>query len=107
MIVSTYQRRDSWGRPAFRKIRAVADTREIAGGIAPWIWAVGFDAAVWTALGSNFQEKQNAPFSVTAAMAYLTQLSGAPRRAASEYLERAPNEVDTPLRRAFAARSVS
>jgi hypothetical protein len=74
-----------------------------AGQIAAWCRAAGFDAAVWTALGSNFREKRGTPFTVGAAMKYLAQLGGEQRRLAFEYVNRAPAEVDTPLRRAFAA----
>jgi hypothetical protein len=41
--------------------------------IAAWVQANGFDAAIWTALGGNFDEPDNAgePFSVDAAIRYL------------------------------------
>ena len=39
--------------------------------IAAWVNTHGLDAAVWTALGSNFEEKTSEPFSVEAAIRYL------------------------------------
>ncbi len=79
------------------------DANDSTGQIALWCRAAGFDAAVWTALGSNFREKRDAPFTVPAAMTYLAQLDGEQRRLAFAYINRAPAEVDTPLRSAFAA----
>ena len=78
-------------------------SRDIASQIAQWCGTAAFDAAVWTALGSNFREKRGTPFTVAAAMTYLAQLSGEQRTLAFEYINRAPVEVDTPLRRALAA----
>src|SRR5262249_51137006 len=39
--------------------------------IAEWTKANGFDATIWTALGSNFAEKTSEIFSVEAAIRYL------------------------------------
>lgn len=58
-----------------------------------------FDAAVWTALGTNYKEQQHGQeFSIEHA-AYLDQLPKSPRDKAIEYFEKAPEEVMTPLRR--------
>jgi hypothetical protein len=83
------------------------DAHDSADQIAQWCRAASFDAAIWTALGSNFREKRDAPFTVAAAMTYLADLDGEQRRLAFEYVNRAPAEVVTPLRRAFSAARLS
>jgi hypothetical protein len=77
--------------------------------IAAWASSKGYDAAIWTALGSNFDEsdKGGEPFSVTAAIRYLEALEsregGAFARALA-YIRNAPEEVDTPVRGEVAKR---
>jgi hypothetical protein len=71
--------------------------------IAAWTQANGYDAAIWTALASNFEEsgKGGEPFSVTAALSYLEELEkrdAAKFRLALDYVRRAPIEVQTPVR---------
>jgi hypothetical protein len=63
----------------------------------------GYDAAIWTALASNFNEpgKGGEPFSVTAAVQYLATLQGrddATFSRALAYIRQAPPEVETPAR---------
>ena len=63
----------------------------------------GYDAAIWTALKSNFDEsdKGGEPFSVTAAIRYLETLASedADKFArALTYIRKAPPEVQTPVR---------
>ena len=63
----------------------------------------GYDAAIWTALASNFNEpgKGGEPFSVTAAIRYLETPEGedaAKFACALAYIRKAPPEVDTPVR---------
>ena len=68
--------------------------------IAAWAQANGYDAAIWTALESNFAELVE-PFSITAALAYLEKLQAkdAERFASAlAYIRKAPPEVDTPVR---------
>ena len=65
--------------------------------------SLGYDAAIWTALASNFDDwgKGGEPFSVSAAMQYLETLEGEdPARFARalEYIRKAPGEVETPVR---------
>jgi hypothetical protein len=77
--------------------------------IAAWAQASGYDAAVWTALASNFDESSRAgePFSVTAAVGYLEALAERDRgkfAAALAYIRNAPTEVETPVRDAVAKR---
>jgi hypothetical protein len=66
--------------------------------ITAWANAKGFDAAIWTALGSNFAEKARESFSVEAAIRYLGARNGKTLEAALTYIRRAPPEVQTPVR---------
>ena len=77
--------------------------------IAAWATAMGYDAAIWTALAGNFDEpgKGGEPFSVTAAIRYLETLKGedAAKFARSlAYIRNAPPEVETPVREEVAKR---
>lgn len=64
-----------------------------------WGKSNGYDAAIWTALASNFHEKTARAFSLEAALSYLHDLDADRREAALEYFRKAPPEVQTPLRR--------
>jgi hypothetical protein len=69
--------------------------------ITAWATSNGYDAAIWTALASNFDDHGGEPFSVTAAIRYLETLEG--RDAAKfgltlAYIRNAPTEVQTPVR---------
>ncbi len=71
--------------------------------IAAWAQSNGYDATIWTALASNFDEPHKAgePFSVTAAIRYLETLEGqdaARFASALAYIRNAPPEVETPVR---------
>jgi hypothetical protein len=71
--------------------------------IAAWVTSSGYDAAIWTALASNFDQsdKGGEPFSVTAAIQYLETLEGqdaAKFARALAYIRNAPPEVETPVR---------
>ncbi len=83
--------------------RGQSRDRQTHATIATWSTAQRFDAVVWTDLQSNFPAKTGKPFSVDTAMAYLQRLPQAGRRAASEYINKAPAFVATPLRRKVAA----
>ena len=74
--------------------------------IAAWTEAMGYDAAIWTALENNFAEFGE-PFSVTAALAYLEKLKerdAARFAGALAYIRSAPSEVDTAVRDGAARR---
>ena len=58
----------------------------------------GFDGVVWTALPSNYKEQLRRDFSVDDAVKYLDSLPEKPRQQAREYIDKAPPEVETPLR---------
>ncbi len=69
----------------------------------------GYDAAIWTALKSNFADwgKGGEPFSVTAALQYLEALEkedAAKFAQAHAYIRNAPPEVETPVRDEVARR---
>ena len=71
--------------------------------IAAWAASNGYDAAIWTALKSNFDEpdKGGEPFSVTAAIRYLEALESRDAARFAEalaYIRDAPTEVETPVR---------
>lgn len=69
--------------------------------VSQWLATSAFDGAVWTALEPTFERETGAAFSVDAAIAYLGGLDGDVRRTAVEYIEAAPENIDTPLRRAL------
>ena len=75
----------------------------IAEAVARWCAATGARGAVWTDLPRNFEAETGAPFSVAAGLAYLRGLEGASAAEARRYINGAPRETDTPLRRALAA----
>jgi len=82
---------------------------EVVATIAAWAAGSGYDAAIWTALHSNFHEwdKGGEPFSVTAAIRYLETLEGedaAKFAQALDYIRLAPPEVETPVRDEVAKR---
>ncbi|RBP05151.1 hypothetical protein DFR50_13640 [Roseiarcus fermentans] len=75
--------------------------------IAAWAEASGYDAAIWTALASNFDDRVGEPFSITAAIAYLEKLERQDAEtfaAALAYIRNAPPEVDTAVRGEVARR---
>jgi hypothetical protein len=74
--------------------------------IKTWTRANGFDAAIWTALASNFDgaDKAGESFSLEAAIRYLEMLDVARLSAALGYTRSAPPEVQTPVRAAVNAR---
>lgn len=74
--------------------------------IRAWTQTSGFDAAIWTALDSNFRqpEKGGESFSVDAATRYLDRLSKFSFARALHYIWNAPQEVQTPVRDAVNAR---
>jgi hypothetical protein len=77
--------------------------------IAAWATSNGYDAAIWTALASNFDQpdKGAEPFSVTAAVRYLEGMEGqdaAKFARALAYIRNAPPEVETPVREEVAKR---
>jgi hypothetical protein len=82
---------------------------QVVATIAAWAESNGYDAAIWTALASNFDEwgKGGEPFSVTAALRYLEMLERDDDAAfgrALAYIRNAPSEIQTPVRDQVAKR---
>lgn len=71
--------------------------------VRAWARSHDFAAVVWTDLPGNFAEKTGIPFSAKSAVGYLGQLLDHRATAAREYVEGAPAEVDTPVRRLASA----
>ena len=69
--------------------------------VSSWCQSRDFDAAVWTALLPQFQEQTGKPFNVANAVAYLRTLPKGSRENALDYIRKAPQEIDTPLRQAL------
>jgi len=100
-----------FAQPATGRQSEVAMERhpEAVASIAAWAASSDYDAAIWTALNSNFGDwdKAGEPFSVTAALGYLEALKGEDPAAfarALEYIRKAPPEVETPVRDEVAKR---
>jgi hypothetical protein len=66
--------------------------------ILVWARTNHLDAVIWTALKSNFQKKTKQPFSLGAATAHVKRLPTEAKVKAAEYVWRAPDFVQTPLR---------
>jgi len=71
--------------------------------IRTWARTKKLDVIVWTDLGSNFDKICGKPFNIDAAVAHIQSLDGEAKSGAAEYVWRAPEFVDTPLRRALQA----
>lgn len=78
--------------------RHKSDFDGVAERVTEWCAAEGAAGAVWTDLDGNFDG-----FTVARGIAYLKSLTGESIAAAEEYINCAPVETDTPLRRALAA----
>jgi hypothetical protein len=77
--------------------------------IGAWAASNGYDAAIWTALQSNFDDpdKGGEPFSVSAAIQYLETLEADDRAKFAQalaYIRNAPPEIETPVRERVAKR---
>lgn len=86
--------------------RAMERHPKAVAAITAWAKANGYDAAIWTALASNFHEPDKAgePFSVDATIRYLDQLDRLNFAKALRYIWNAPPEIQTPIRAAVNAR---
>ncbi len=75
---------------------------EIAAVVRDWCQAHNWHGAVWTDLLTNYPEMRGEAFSISRAMAYLKTLTGESLDEAVRYIDNAPAQTDTPLRRALA-----
>jgi hypothetical protein len=71
--------------------------------IREWGNAKRLTAVVWTGLPSNFVERCGSPFTLANAIAHLRALHDAGERRAQEYVNRAPEFIETDLRAALRA----
>lgn len=69
--------------------------------IATWAKSKGLGTVVWCGFSSNFTKATGKPFSVSSAMAHIKGLSEPGKRAAFEYVTKAPPFVRTPVRAAL------
>ncbi|KTC41367.1 hypothetical protein AO269_22665 [Pseudomonas putida] len=69
--------------------------------IARWAQAKEVDAVIWTALPPRFAGIEARVPSVDNVIGYLTGLTGEVREHAREYIERLPQQIDTPYREAI------
>ncbi|QPC41643.1 hypothetical protein HW532_02225 [Kaustia mangrovi] len=67
--------------------------------VAAWVERQRLDGAVWADLDGNFAERTGQPFSLEAGHDYLKTISGASLAEAKRYIDLAPGEIKTPLRR--------
>lgn len=68
--------------------------------VRQWCSDYQIEAAIWTALKPNFEQKLGSPFSIDTAIGYLKQLPTGDRASAIDYFRQTPIEIDTPLRQA-------
>lgn len=66
--------------------------------VKAWAREHGVDCVIWTELPSNFKDHTGRDFSVENAIGYLRELPKALVSQAREYVDRAPAEIETPLR---------
>lgn len=75
----------------------------IVGAVRDWCLDQGWQGAVWTDVGSNYSDHHGQAFDVDHAVGYLRGLTGESLDEAVRYIENAPPETDTPLRRRLAS----
>ncbi len=73
----------------------------VIGTVRAWCAENGWAGAVWTDLESNFTAIRGETFTIGRATGYLRSLMGESRDEAVRYIQNAPTETDTPLRRAL------
>jgi hypothetical protein len=76
----------------------------ICGCVGQWLIEKHFDAAIWTGIDSNWQQKRQSNFTVDGALSYLRGLTMAPGAGtvlsrAREYIRNTPAQVQTEVRR--------
>ena len=99
-VVSELGRREGTRRIDFTlSDGTVSQGRSVQTGSSMSQWLAGhpeLHACVWTGLGSNWIEKRGQAFSVEDALKYLTERPDASE--AKEYIQKAPAQIQTPLR---------
>jgi hypothetical protein len=79
----------------------VTHAKPVVDPMTTWARSKTVDAVVWTALKSNFSSERKCPFSVAAAISYVKTLTPEGKVKAAEYVWRAPEFVQTPVRQAL------
>ncbi|MDA8349013.1 MAG: hypothetical protein M0038_09465 [Pseudomonadota bacterium] len=79
----------------------VARNDAAEGPMIVWARSKGINVVIWTALKSNFAAQTKLPFSTVAALSYVKTLPPEGKVKAAEYVWRAPEFVQTPMRRAL------
>ena len=69
--------------------------------VGTWLISSGYDGAVWTDLPANFRDETGKHFSIDEAIDYLKTLNGNALLEAKRYIELAPEESMTALRKAL------
>ena len=69
--------------------------------IANWCEAKEFDGVVWTKLPPKAQDGSERVMAREEAVNYIMSLEGEKFRKAEEYVKKAPEQIDTPIRRAL------
>lgn len=72
---------------------------QIGMAVRAWCISSGYDAAIWTALESNFAKKTGHTFSNDTVISYVKSVSKAVRAEIMKYVINAPLAVNTPIRR--------
>ncbi len=72
---------------------------EILNEIRDWATKKKLDAVVWTALPSNFKEERRKELNWNNVIEYLENLPGEKKQRAREYIEKAPPQIMTRMRR--------
>jgi len=67
--------------------------------VKDWCNREKYDAAVWTALPSQFKDQTKMEFTVENAIIYLGSLPKSAKNNAIDYLKNAPEEIATPVRK--------
>jgi hypothetical protein len=67
--------------------------------IRDWATKKKLDAVVWTDLPSNFKEERRKEFNRNNVIEYLENLPGEKQQKAREYIEKAPSQIMTRMRR--------
>lgn len=86
-------------RTQVSSIKEFGDQFDIKDTLSSWCDRKAVDGVVWTALPSNFDGRFHMAFSMEHAMTYLRSLAKNDLNKALEYFYKAPEQIDTPLRR--------
>ena len=84
--------------PTSTRLGIASTTNNLAEVVKEWARAHEFDAVIWTELPSNFKDHTGRVFSPEVAVKYLGELPKVLVSQAKEYVDRAPKEIETPLR---------